>query len=130
MRVEMKGLLWNAAILILLAVILANCWISYFLDILSPLPLNFLVPVFAACLCGALLYLFMVRVRKAVYASIAMVIISFVVITLFMLAPAFLGIMDSWIATYLSLRYSVVATIFSVPFAIGGSLVAAYLYPE
>jgi hypothetical protein len=130
MKVDIKELLWKAVILILLAVILANCWISYFLDMLSPLPLNFLVPVFAASVCGALLYFFIIGVRRAVYASIALCVVSFVIITLFMVSPVYLGILDSWIGAYLSLRYSVIAVIFSIPFAIGGSLIAAYVYPE
>ncbi len=130
MKVKMKELLWEAAIVILLAVFLANCWINYFLDMISPVPLNIVVPVLAASFCGAFIYFSMVRVRKSAYASMVMCVITCVFITLFMLNPVRLGILESWAGFYLSLRYSVLAVLFSIPFSIGGSFVAAYLYPE
>lgn len=118
-----KGI-WEAAYLVLVAVILSYCWISFRMEILSPVSLGLPPVVLVAALCGGVVYLFIGELRKAFYASLAMCTIACAFTALFFVLPIWQGFQAGW-----ALDFAVMA-IFVVPFCVGGCFVASYLLPD
>ncbi len=121
---------WEAVYLILVAVVVAYSWIGHRLDILSPLPVAMPVTIVTAPVCGALVYLFTMKLRRSFYATIIMCLIACVINVLFMLLPGYKGIGSFAYNFWQALRMTVIMAIYVFPFAVGGSFVASYLYPE
>ena len=121
---------WDACYVFFVGIILACYWISYYMKLLSPLPFKFPLTIIAAPFCGALIYFFMKDLRKAFYSSFVMCIIACIIAGVFILIPSYHGLLDLQIGVHLSLRLSVIMALFVLPFAIGGSFVAAWLYVE
>ena len=123
-------LVWEAGYILLVAVILANFWISYSMKQLSILPVKFPLTFLAAPFCGALIYLFKKNLLRAFYSSIAMCTAACLITGAFILMPSYVGITDTQFTIHVALKFSVVMALFVYPFAIGGSFVAGYFYPE
>lgn len=121
--------LWAAVYLILLAVILSYCWISFRMEVLSPFSVRLPFFVIIAGICGALVYLFIGEVRSAFYACTVMCVIACVATALYFLVPTYQGLLDSSIGSRMVLD-AVLMAIFAVPFSFGGTFVAAYLSPD
>ncbi|MBU7027996.1 MAG: hypothetical protein HXS48_13760 [Theionarchaea archaeon] len=126
---NLKEHLWKAGYLILLAVILSYCWVSFRMEVLSPVSFGFPFVVLAAAVCGALVYLFIGEVRRAFYACIVMCAVGCVITALFFYLPSFQGLLPEQMGALRSLD-SVLMAIFVIPFSAAGSFVAAYLFPE
>ena len=121
--------LWEAVYLILLAVILSYCWISFRMEVLSPISVRLPFFVLIAGICGALVYLFVGKVYSAFYACTVMCVIACMATAVYFLMPTFQGLLDPSIGPRMALD-AVVMAIFTIPFSFGGNFVAAYLSPD
>ncbi len=127
---DLQIYVWEVIFVILVAVVLANYWIGYNMRNISPLPAKFPIAFIIAPLCGACVYLFIKKVHRAFYATVAMCALACVFTALFILLPCYSGLLDFGVGIALSLRFTVIMAIFVFPLSIGGAFVAAYLYPE
>jgi hypothetical protein len=127
----MKGInsIWKAVYLILLAVIMSYCWISFRMEVLSPLVLNLPFFIFTVALMGALVYLFEKNVRESFYACAIMCVIACVITAVFFYLPTYQGILEADIGVRRALDF-VIMGIFAFPFSFAGTFVAAYIFPE
>ncbi len=131
MKVEDLGkYVWEAGYIALVSAILANYWIGYNMRDISPLPAKFPIAFMVAPLCGALVFLFVREVRRALYATLAMCALACIATALFIALPSFHGLLEFRIGTALALRFIIIMAIFVFPLTIGGAFVAAFLYPE
>ncbi|MBU7016660.1 MAG: hypothetical protein HXS44_04080 [Theionarchaea archaeon] len=121
--------IWKAVYLVLLAVIMSYCWISFRMEVLSPLVLNLPFFILAVALTGALVYLFERNVRKSFYECAVMCVIACVIIAVFFYLPTYQGILDVDIGVRRALD-SFIMGIFAFPFSFAGTFVAAYIFPE
>ena len=133
MKVNAKTLgncAWELGFIVLVAVILANYWIGYYTRAISPLPAKFPIAFLIAPFCGALVYLFTKKLRRAFYATVVMCVIACIITVLFIVLPSFHELLDFRVGTALALRFIIIMGIFAIPLALGGAFFAAYLYPE
>lgn len=125
-----KTTIWEAVYVLCLSLILANYWVGFHLGSISPLP--FLIPLtyLVAPFCGALAYLFVKSVRKAFYATLIFCVLACFITALALSIPAYQGIVDMEVSTYLSLRIGIIMFFYTFPLAFTGSMIAAYLFPD
>ena len=127
----MKGItrIWEGGYLFLLAVIMSYCWISFRMEVLSPVVLNLPFFIFAVALLGAIVYLFIRNVRKSFYACAVMCVIACVITAVFFYLPTYQGILDVDLGVRRALDF-IIMGIFAFPFSFAGTFVAAYIFPE
>lgn len=122
--------IWDAVYVLFLSIMVANYWVGFYLGNISSLPLIPFLTYTMAAICGALAYFFFKSVRKAFYASVATAVLACFITGIVLFMPAYVGIIDTEVGIYLALWVTVQMFLYIFPMAIGGCMVAAFLYPD
>ena len=127
---KIKTRIWDGVYILFLSIIVANYWVGFFLERVSFLPLVPFLTYSMAAICGALAYFFFKSVRKAFYASMTISVLSCIIVGIVLFMPSYLDIIDTEVGIYLALWVGVQMFLYIFPLSIGGSMVAAFFFPD
>lgn len=127
---KVKTLIWDAVYILFLSIMVANYWVGFFLERVSFLPLVPFLTYSMAAICGALAYFYFKSVLKTLYASVTISVLSCIITGIVLFMPSYLGIIDTEVGIYLALWVAVQMFILIFPLSIGGSMVAAFFFPD
>jgi len=122
---------WAAGYVFLLAVILAYPWITFYVELVSPLPIPLWSIIVIAPLCGSAVYLFIRSLLKSLGVTFIMCVLSYVIIGAFFSTTSYQISVPhgQWIALRIML-VTFPSMIYILPLSLGGCWATSRFFPK